>query len=227
MMLQIVPTLAFEKYRSKKDLDNTICRLCHKSVENIAHILNNCEHFVKSLFLKRHNNILRYIYFNLLVKYGIKSTCPPWYTNEKVKPLYENEKIELYWDIPEYLGYDDEEESKVLRPDGKLILKEQSKMLILEMSVPWITNRQKKFDEKVKKYQDLLASMKVLHPNLYIEQVTFIVDSLGGYSQSLIDALKKLEFDSKDIAKMLLNIQKIVLTESRYIVNRFKQLTSN
>ena len=224
MMLQTVPTLCFEKYRSKPNLENTTCRLCQKGVENIQHLLNSCEHFLKSLYFKRHDKILRYIYFNILTKYGVKSTCPPWYSHEKVKPLYENDKICLYWDIPEYLGYDDEVESKVLRPDGKLILKQQSKMFILEMSVPWITNREKKMEEKVNKYKDLLASLRILHPNFEIEQITFIVDSLGGYSKSLVDALETLEFGSLDVPKMLLCIQKIVLTESRYIINRFKQL---
>ena len=225
MILQIVPTLAFEKYRSKPHLADISCRMCHKSVENVQHLLSSCEHFAKSLFIKRHNNILRYIYFNILLKYGIKSTCPPWYTNEKVKPLYENDKISLYWDIPEYLGYDDEDETKLQRPDGKLILKQQSKVLILEMSVPWISNREKKLEEKQNKYKDLIASIKTLYPNYHIEQVTFIVDSLGGYSKSLVDALKSLDFDSVQIQRMLLSIQKIVLTESRYIINRFKQLT--
>jgi hypothetical protein len=225
MILQIVPTLTFEKHRNKPHLDSTLCRLCGKNVENVQHLLSSCEHFAKTLYIKRHNNILRYIYFNILVKYGIKSTCPSWYSSEKVKPLYENEKISLYWDIPEYLGYDDEDESKVLRPDGKLIIKQQNKMFVLEMSVPWISNREVKFGKKKKKYKDLIASMKILHPQYDIEQVTFIIDSLGGYSESLVHALKTLEFDSNEIKRMLLNIQKIVLTESRNIINRFKQLT--
>ena len=79
--------------------------------------------------------------------------------------------------------------------------------------------------KKKKKYKDLIASMKILHPQYDIEQVTFIIDSLGGYSESLVLALKTLEFDSNEIKRMLLNIQKIVLTESRNIINRFKQLT--
>ena len=131
----------------------------------------------------------------------------------------------MYWDIPEYLGYDDEDETKVLRPDGKLIIKQQSKMFLLEMSVPWIKNREIKFKKKEDKYRDSIASMKILHPDYEIEQITFIVDSLGGYSQSLVDALNTLGFDSNAVKRMLLSIQKIVLTESRYIVNRFKQLT--
>ena len=154
---------------------------------------------------------------NLLVLHGIRM--------KKVKPLYENESISLYWDIPEYLGYDDEDETKVLRPDGKLIIKQHSKMYILEMSVPWITNREKKFEEKEQKYKDLVASLKILHPDFEIKQITFIVDSLGGYSSSLVNALNTLGFNTNTVKRMLLSIQKIVLTESRYIVNRFKQLT--
>ena len=93
------------------------------------------------------------------------------------------------------------------------------------MSVPWIKNREIKFKKKEDKYRDLIASMKILHPDYEIEQITFIVDSLGGYSQSLVDALNTLGFDSNAVKRMLLSIQKIVLTESRYIINRFKQLT--
>ena len=100
-------------------------------------------------------------------------------------------------------------------------------MFILEMSVPWISNRETKFEEKTNKYRDLIASLKILYPNYEIEQITFIVDSLGGYSKSLVDALRSLDFSSTDVEKMLLCIQKIVLTESRYIINRFKQLTKS
>ena len=106
--------------------------------------------FVEPGFNERHSSLLKCNYMNLkhVSKYGIKPACPPWYTNEKVKPLYENERVCLYWDIPEYLGYDDEDETKVLRPDGKLIIKQQSKMFLLEMSVPWIKNREIKFKKK-------------------------------------------------------------------------------
>jgi hypothetical protein len=64
----------------------------------------------------------------------------------------------------------------LLRPDGKLIIKQQNKMFVLEMSVPWISNREVKFGKKKKKYKDLIASMKILHPQYDIEQVTFIID---------------------------------------------------
>ena len=68
IILQIVPTLCFKSYRGQGDKNNTKCRLCHKSVENIPHILNNCEHFLLTFFKRRHDKI----YSNLLVKYGFR-----------------------------------------------------------------------------------------------------------------------------------------------------------
>ena len=62
--------------------------------------------------------------FNILVKYNILDKCPPWYSKISIKPRYENANIIALWDIPEYSGCDNKEEN-VLRPDGKLILKNE------------------------------------------------------------------------------------------------------
>ena len=78
--------------------------------------------------------------------------CPPWYSPVNVKPRYENEKIIILWDIPEYSGVEDEDVRKSLRPDGKVIFKEDRKVLVLEMTVPWIKNRELKLVEKEEKY---------------------------------------------------------------------------
>jgi hypothetical protein len=98
-------------------------------------------------------------------------------------------------------------------------------MYVLEMSVPWVQNRETKYDEKDKKYKDLLITMRGLYRDYKIEQVTFIVDVLGGYSNSLVESLKTLGFSEVERSSILRNIQKIVLSESRYIVNRFKLRT--
>ena len=100
-------------------------------------------------------------------------------------------------------------------------------MFVLEMSVPWVNNRESKFAEKENKYKDLLISMRGLYMNYKIEQITLIMDCLGGYSQPLIDNLKKIGFTKIERTSILLNMQKIVLTESRFIVNRFKLRTGN
>ena len=40
-----------------------------------------------------------------------------------IKPRYENENVIILWDIPEYVGSEEEDEMKTYRPDGKIIFK--------------------------------------------------------------------------------------------------------
>ena len=155
--------------------------------------------------------------------------CPPWYSDTEIKPRYENDDVCLLWDIPEFTGRDGEDvnDTEVLHPDGRLMLKKEKIMYVLEMSVPWIQNRETKFKDKEDKYKDLLINMRGLYKDYKIEQVTFIIDVLGGYSQSLVDSLKKLKFTDVELSSILRNAQKIVLSESRCIVNRFKLRTAS
>ena len=155
--------------------------------------------------------------------------CPPWYSDTEIKPRYENDDVCLLWDIPEFTGRDGEDvnDTEVLRPDGRLMLKKEKIMYVLEMSVPWIQNRETKFKDKEDKYKDLLINMRGLYKDYKIEQVTFIIDVLGGYSQSVVDSLKKLKFTDVERSSILRNAQKIVLSESRCIVNRFKLRTAS
>ena len=221
--LQVVPTRTFQKYRGQ-DISNTTCRMCNAGIENVQHLLSSCEYFLKFYYTRKHNNVLKYIYFNVLKKYGLVTECPPWYSKCEIKAKYENDQICLLWDIPEYMGYDDEEESKVLRPDGKMILKNEQKVIILEMSVPWIQNRESKLIEKEKKYRELIPKIQEMYPNFECEQATFIIDCLGGYSSSYIDALKKVGLTDRECKQIVRNTQKIVVTEGRSIVNKFKML---
>ena len=81
--LQVVPTRTFLKFRGQPEITNTNCRLCNKGIENVQHLLSNCEYFLKFYYTRRHNNVLKYIYFNILKKYGIVSECPTWYSKSE------------------------------------------------------------------------------------------------------------------------------------------------
>ena len=73
----------------------------------------------------------------------------------KVKPYYENEIAEFWWDTPEYQGNEEEDDTKLFRPDAKLRLKQERQIFILEMAVPWINNREIKYQEKIDKYRQI------------------------------------------------------------------------
>ena len=71
---------------------------------------------------------------------------------KKRKGKYENENTIVYWDIPEYSGYEDQPVQNPLRPDGKIIMKTEKSIFVLEMTVPWIENREIKLNERIEKY---------------------------------------------------------------------------
>ena len=142
-----------------------------------------------------------------------------------MKPRYENGNMVVYWDIPEYTGHDDEKEEHVLRPDGKIVLKEKKCIYVLEMSMPWIENRESKLVEKTEKYRGVIQALKVDNPTFEVKQLTFIVDCLGGYSKSFHDSLKTMGFDKTEIDRICLDVQKITVTEAANSINRFKVLT--
>jgi hypothetical protein len=113
----------------------------------------------------------------------------------------------------------------VLRPDGKLVFKQEKKIVLLEMSVPWIENRELKIKEKEDKYKDIVTRLKVENPGHSVVQATFIIDVLGGYSAHLKENIAKVGHKGDDIERITVKMQKIVLSEASYIVNKFKMKT--
>ena len=222
--LQIIPTLTFHNYRGGNVSNSSKCRLCGGESESVKHILSHCGKLVKIDYKRRHDRVLQYILFRFLYKHTLIDSNPPWYSKVTIKPHYENKNISVYWDIPLYSGYEDEEDDKVLRPDGKIILKNLKQIFVLEMSVPWIDNRNSNFEEKVEKYKSIIQSLKIDNPHFNVQQLTFIVDCLGGYSKSFVETLRILGFDKGIIEKMCLDIQKILITEATSTTNKFKVL---
>ena len=141
------------------------------------------------------------ILFHFLLKHNQINKCPEWYSKITIKPIYESDDIVLFWDIPEYTGYEDEIECHVLRPDGKLITKLEIIIWILEMSIPWISNRKSKFIEKEEKYVNIVQRLTIDNPGFEVKQLTFIMDVLGGYSKELVTNLKYLKFTKIAIEK--------------------------
>ena len=223
--LQIVPTLTFKKFRGEPSIGTTVCRLCNNGQENVKHLLSNCNKFLAHAYKRRHDRVLQYIVFKYLHKNNMVKQFPAWYKNICIKPLYESETIEVYWDIPEYSGYDSDLENDPLRPDGKIINKENNSIFVLEMAIPWIENRSSKFEEKEQKYLNIVQNLKVENTGYTVKQLTFIVDCLGGYSQDFVENLKLLGLTKNERDSIIPGIQKILVSEANALINHFKILT--
>ena len=223
--LQTVPTLTFKKFRGDTTITSTTCRLCGKMEESVKHLLSNCERYVNHAYKRRHDRVLQCIMFRFLQKNKMIADLPPWFTKICIKPHYENDDLEVFWDIPEYSGYDNETGNGPLRPDGKIINKPEKTIYVLEMSVPWITNREVKLEEKESKYTNIVQSLKIDNPGYLVKQLTFIIDCMGGYSKGLVDNLKMLNLTREEIDSLLPGIQRIVVTEACSVINNFKVAT--
>ena len=65
------------------------------------------------------------------------------------KPLYKNQRAKAYWDVRVYAN---NIEVRANRIDARIVDKEKKKILLLEMSCPWMENRKAKETEKTLKY---------------------------------------------------------------------------
>ena len=70
-----------------------------------------------------------------------------------------------------------------------------------------------------------MQNLKVDNPGYLVQQLTFIIDCLGGYSKDFIENLQLLNLTRKEVDSILPGIQRIVITEANAVINHFKILT--
>ena len=90
--------------------------------------------------------------------------------------------------------------------------KENKRVSVIEMSCPWIENKEEKDAEKTTKYGPLRWELEQRFFEYRVTQFNIIVDVLGGYSRDVRKALKELMGDKTDT--IALQILKSVITSS-------------
>ena len=74
----------------------------------------------------------------------------------------------------------------------RIIDKKEEKVILIEMSCPWINNRVGKGEEKTRKYGPLRLELKKRYPDYKITQHNTIMDVLGGYSEEVRESVQSL-----------------------------------
>ena len=120
-----------------------------------------------------------------------------------------------HWDIPLYADNTHVKENRI---DATIVDKENKKAPVIEMSGPWVENREEKDGKKTTKYGPLHWELKQRYPEYSVTQFNIIVDVLEGYSRDDRKALKEQVGDKKDT--IALQIQKSVITSSLNIASR-------
>ena len=222
LFYQMLSTKCFKVIRSKEAVTDTLCRLCRKREESVKHLMSNCEILAKYTYLSRHNNALKCFIFPLLESFSLIEKVPPWWSKTEVKPYYSNAEVKFWWDIPEYLGTENEEENKTLRPHGKIQLIKVKKIFLIEMTVPWLRNRQEKFLHKENKYNSIKQQIKFENPEYEVGQVTLVMDSFGGFDQNLRKNIEKVLSDKLLVQKIITNMQKSIISSATHLARRCK-----
>ena len=110
----------------------------------------------------------------------------PWVSTTQPKPMYENERAIAYWDIP--LDTDNTH-VKANRIDASVKDKENKKVSVVEMTCPWVENREEKHAAKTTKYGPLHWEFEQRYAEYRVTQLNIIVDVLGGHSRDERKAL--------------------------------------
>ena len=103
------------------------------------------------------------------------------------KPVYKSEQVEAWWDV-----YADHQEVQANRVDARVVNHESKKVMTIEMSCPWISNREKKSEEKHMKYGPLRWELKEQYKGYEVHQYNIIMDVLGGWSKETEISVRSL-----------------------------------
>ena len=119
--------------------------------------------------------------------------------------------------------YAEKTEVRANRIDARVVDKQKKKVVLLEMSCPWMANKKQ---GKMRKPRSTHRSdgRCVSSTHSKITQHNIIIDVLGGVSRETLDSIKELVGVRAD--KILLDVQKVVISRTLNIARSFKVLTA-
>lgn len=121
------------------------CRLWGKSPESLADVLTSCSSLAQTKHLETHIAAPKVLFFQMLRQLKPVDTVPPWFTCADPKPLSKLPKAEAYWDVSVFPDHTFVQANRV---DDRPVDHNIKKLLMVEMSCPWVNNRAKKDTEK-------------------------------------------------------------------------------
>ena len=141
---------------------------------------------------------------------GLIDEVLPWYSPAKPKPVYESDDV-----------FADHEEVRCnrARVDARIVNHKTKRIVTLEMSRPWVSNREKKNEEKTVKYAPLRWELKQQFPGCEVKQHNIIIDALGGWSREIDTTMYEIVGNrSKEVLKRM---KKAVLSGTLNIARTF------
>ena len=114
----------------KEDI-SSMCRMCGKSEETIAHILNECPNLAQNEYKKwRHDQVAKIIHWKLCEKWEFERG-KTWYSHNPEKVL-ESDECKILWDF----SIQTDKRLEHNRPDILVFDKANKKVVIIDPSCP-------------------------------------------------------------------------------------------
>ena len=183
----------------------------------MQHILSGCNALAQTKYLQRHNNAFKILLFEVLRSLDLITKVEPWFSQVTPKPLYENEHATTFWDVPLFA---DTTQVKANRINATVIDKTSKQVRVIEMSCPWLENRESKDFEKTTKYSKLRLELTNRYPEYKVNQYNIIMDVLGGCSKEVEKNIKELVGDKCE--SIVHQMQKAIMSSSLHIARMFK-----
>ena len=139
-----------------------------------------------------------------------------WNDREEPIPTRRNERAVVQWNV----NILSNEYTKHNKPDMLIIDHKKKRIRVVEASIPWDENVNKKYEEKNEKYQTVRQELRKQYEGYELQQVNMIIGELGTIT-TLREELAKI---SKKAAKLVVKIQRVVIMHSIQIIeNVFKR----
>ena len=99
---------------------------------------------------------------------------------------------------------------------------DETMIYLIEITIPWMSNRYDKLIFKQEKYKDIIQNIKIDNPDSKVDQITIATDVFGGYGEDLRSNIKKVQTDRNIQDSVISNMQKCLLSSLSNISRRFK-----
>ena len=186
-----------------------VCRKCEQKMETINHIISECPALAQNEYKRRHDTVAKALHWKICKEFNIPCS-ENWY-NHTPEKVVENNKAKILWD------YDVRTDHVIQarRPDLILINKEDQKVSLIDVAIPWDTRVKEKSREKMEKYHDLKMEIRRLW-NAEVEIVPIILGALGAIPDDLKRNLGKVGCTNLEPGLL----QKSVLLATARIIRR-------
>ena len=152
----------------------------------MGHVLCGCPVLLRTQYYARHDAVMPVIYSKLLVLYGFETELKPWFREDYVEKIMENQFCKLFWDFE----FQTDSFVKYNKPDIVVMEKITKQILIIEGSTPGDMNLVERTATKYQKYSQLGSELIKLNGMKNFKMIDLVIGATGLVLDSAIKNFK-------------------------------------